>query len=350
MAACWRSLAAQPDINLWVVAFQAKTETAFAERLMAGIPCHLMDLEARQNTAHVTAEVAAHTPDVIVVSGWLHRPYRQLVASPALRHVPCIMGMDTPWRGTWKQRLAPYLLRPYLQRMAQVVVTGDRSWTYARHLGVPPERLHKGLYGIDSEALSPLLAARQSAWPQSFLFIGRYVPEKGLDRLVAAYQQYRQMVDNPWPLVCCGQGPLGYLLQDQPGITDLGFVQPDELPVYLQQAGAFILPSRFDPWPLAIVEAAAAGLPVLCTDACGSSVELIRPGYTGWIVPSDQTPALSQGLVTLHQHYHQLPLWGQRAQIFAQAYSASLWASQWRDRLVALASNLSHLQEMSWAT
>lgn len=336
MAACWRALAAQPDIDLFVVAFQAKTETAFSDQLMADIPCHLLNLDQRQDSTHIQSVVTAQNPDVIVVSGWLHPPYRRLTSLRALRHVPFVMGMDTPWWGTWKQHLAPHLLRPYLRRMSQVVVTGERSWQYAWRLGIPPERIHRGLYGIDFDSLSQLWAKRQPGWPQSFLFLGRYVPAKGLDLLVAAYRDYRQAVDEPWSLVCCGKGPFSPLLLNQPGITDLGFVQPHQIASQLIQAGALILPSRFDPWPLALVEAAAAGLPIVCTEACGSAVEVVRKGYNGWTVPAHDSRALTEGLLALHHHPEQLPTWGQRSQVFAAAYSASLWADQWRQRLQQL--------------
>jgi glycosyltransferase involved in cell wall biosynthesis len=51
-----------------------------------------------------------------------------------------------------------------------------------------------------------------------------------------------------------------------------------------QAAGAFLCQADLILGPLALVEAAAAGLPIICTDACGSAVEVIRPGYNGLII------------------------------------------------------------------
>lgn len=338
-AACWRELAALPNVTLFVIAFQAKTETAFTRDLMAGVPCHLLDLDERQDCDRIEALVTDHQPDVVVVCGWFHRPYRALASAKALRTVPFIMGMDTPWWGTPRQRLAQVMLRPYLSRMAQVVVPGERSWQYARRLGIPLVRIHQGLYGVDYAALSPLLERRiQSPWPRSFLFVGRYVAAKGLDVLISAYQQYRHQVNDPWPLVCCGQGPLGTKLHDQPGIVDQGFVQPTAMATIWQQAGALVLPSRFDPWPLALVEGAAAGLPIICTQMCGSAVEVIRSGYNGLAVPANHPAALSQAMVSLHHSYADLPIWGKRAQALAHPYAAHLWAERWSKLLQATAA------------
>ena len=59
--------------------------------------------------------------------------------------------------------------------------------------------------------------------------------------------------------------------------TDRGFVQPADQAAIWAEHGAFALASRYDPWPLVIVEACAAGLPVIHSEACGSAVELVRP-------------------------------------------------------------------------
>lgn len=334
MAASWRALNALPGIDVFVVAFQARTETAFSDQLMAGIPSCLLSIEERHNFALIEHLVRNAQPDAIVVSGWMHPPYRKLAFSPKLKNCVWLMGMDTPWQGTWKQHVAPWLLHPYLQRMAGIVVAGDRSWQYARRLGVPREKIWRGLYGIDDRAWFPLLQERQqSSWPQSFLFVGRYASSKGIDILVTAYRQYRSWVSYPWSLVCCGQGTLGNWLQNQPGLENRGFVQPSDMTDVWRQTGAFVLPSRFDPWPLALVEAAAAGLPVICTDACGSAVELIRPGYNGLIVPPENPEALARALLYLHEHYQYLPTWGQRAQQLAAPYGAKIWADRWFDLL-----------------
>lgn len=330
MAACWRALHHSPEIDVFVIAFQAGTEVAFSNQLMQGIPCRLLNLQERKDANLIKHLVLAASPDVVVVCGWFHKPYRQLAF--AASKTMFVMGMDTPWWGTWKQRLAPWLLRSYLQRINSVVVTGERSWQYALRLGFQPANIVRGVYGIDYDAWSHLWEQRlKPSWPRSFLFVGRYVPAKALDVLVAAYRLYRSQVSEPWKLICCGQGTLGSQLQGQPGIDDRGFLQPAEMSKVWQSAGAFILPSRFDPWPLALVEAAAAGLPIITTDACGSAVEVLRPWYNGLIVPKEEPKALAKALLTLHQHHAELSTWGKRSQQLAAPYAANIWANRWTE-------------------
>jgi glycosyltransferase involved in cell wall biosynthesis len=330
MTACWRALQAIPEIEVFIIAFQARTQTAFADELMQGIPHRILDLQERNKAELIEQLVIQQNPDVVVLSGWFHSPYRQLAFSSQLRHIKFIMGMDTPWWGTWKQYLAPWFLRSYLQRMAHVVVTGERSWQYARRLGIPLKNISLGLYGIDYQVWSPLWEERQRlSWPRSFLFVGRYSHDKAIDILADAYQKYRLEVQDPWNLICCGKGELESKLQSQLGIDNRGFVQPSEMKDIWLNAGAVLLPSRFDPWPLALVEAAAAGLPVVCTQVCGSSVEVIRSGYNGIIIPANDTHALTNALLRIHNSDHDLPVWGKRAQALAKPYSAEIWAERW---------------------
>ena len=331
MAACWRALNNSDEVEVFVIAFKALTETAFGDRLMQDIPCRLLDLEERQDVHAIEQLVISERPDVVVVCGWLHQPYCKLVSVAGLQHTAFVMGMDTPWQDNLRQRLAPLVLRSYLQRMDRVVVTGERSWQYARHLGIESERIERGLYGIDYKSWVPLWEKRsQVEWPRSFLFIGRYIPVKAIDVLVQAYQDYRDRVDDPWDLVCCGQGDHKSQLAGQPGIIDCGFMQPSEMKSIWQSAGAFILPSRFDPWPLAIVEAAAAGLPIICTDVCGSAVEVVRSWYNGLVIPAENSVSLTQALLTFHEHHAELPLWGKRSQELAAPYATSVWVDRWQ--------------------
>jgi len=337
MSACWRALTEVSGVDPFVLAFEAGQSTAFNDGLVEGIPSRLLDHEERRDAKLVRDLVAAQNPDVVVLGGWFHPPYRRLPFRRALRDVRFVMGMDTPWEGSGRQQLGRWVLRPFVRRMDRVVVTGERCWQYARRLGVPPSKIVRGLYGVDVTRLAPAWKNRkETGWPQSFLFVGRFADEKAIDVLVEGYARYRRGVDDPWPLICCGKGPMAGRLDDQHGIDNRGFVQPDNMADVWAEAGAFVLPSRFDPWPLALVEAAASGLPIVCSDACGSAVEIVRPGYNGVVVPDEDATALADGLAQVHHTYDALPEWGRRAQQFATPYSAERWADRWTRLLTAV--------------
>jgi glycosyltransferase involved in cell wall biosynthesis len=53
------------------------------------------------------------------------------------------------------------------------------------------------------------------------------------------------------------------------------------------------MPSREDPWPLVVVEAMMAGLPVLASDAVGSAPDLVESGRTGLVFSARDAAALA---------------------------------------------------------
>jgi glycosyltransferase involved in cell wall biosynthesis len=327
MAACWRELASRPGVQLRVVAYRTGQDTSFSEELMRGIDWVPLDEHSRQSQPDIEKTFRDFDPDVVVIAGWINKLYVRLPAAFADKRRLWIMGMDRPWQGGLRQWIAPVALRSYLQRIDLAWVTGERCRQFAKHLGFTEKRIHSGVYGVDVAGLQAIAARRRIEQPaRRFLFVGRYVEEKGIDLLVDGYRSYRESVATPWDLTCCGKGVMGHVLRDQPGVTDRGFVQPSGVHDELAQASALIMPSRFDPWPLTIVESCAAGVPVACSAACGSAVELVRDGYSGYVFPTGDSEAIAETMRLIHSgNAAEL---GRRAEPFAAAYSAQEWANR----------------------
>jgi glycosyltransferase involved in cell wall biosynthesis len=117
-------------------------------------------------------------------------------------------------------------------------------------------------------------------------------------------------------------------LSGQAGVEDLGFIQPADLPRVLAEQGVFVLPSHWEPWGLVVLEACASGLPVICTEACGSSVELVRSFYNGLTCPTEDVDAIAKAMRWCHAHHAQLPEMGRRSEEVARPYSAQMWADR----------------------
>jgi glycosyltransferase involved in cell wall biosynthesis len=187
--------------------------------------------------------------------------------------------------------------------------------------------------GIDfdswTEAHKRRVAANPTGWPARFVFVGRYIDIKGVDVLVDAYRMYRTSRQDAWPLTCCGRGPREGLLAGIDGLTNRGFVQPHELAGVFAEHGVLVLPSRYDPWPLTVVEGAAAGLPVICSEACGSAVEVIRSFFNGMTVTTGDAATLARAMGWMHDHHELLPEFGRRGSVLASAYAAQRWADRW---------------------
>jgi glycosyltransferase involved in cell wall biosynthesis len=339
-AACWRALHALTTGTIVQVQFiaweSAGADIAFDSNLVAGLPIRMLAPNEYSNVDLLREHAAQFDPDVIVFPGWMHPPYMQVALSPSLRRARKLMYVDTPWRGTWRQRLARFRfasrrIRAYFDALDGAVVTGERSFQLLRHLGIPEQKIYRGTYGIDYASIASVYDQRiaRGAWPRRFLFLGRYHEHKGIDVLLAAYAKYRAQVIDPWPLTCCGKGPLMNEVKSAPGVIDMGFVDPRQTPAIMAEHGALVLASAYDPWPLVIVEACAAGLPVIHSEACGSAVELVRPYYNGIGFGTGDVNGLARAMRWCHDQVDALPEMGRRGRPLAAAYAAPLWAKRW---------------------
>lgn len=340
MAACWRALASQPGIDhLHVIAFtvgSGEINTQFSESLMAGISCDLFNASQRQDHEAVLKRIADHQPDAIVLPGWAVPVYCKVPFDPRFNSARFYMTMDTPFTGSLRQRLGRFRVGSYLKRMSGVICGGERAGQLARWLGVPEDRISTGMYGFDAAPLESLLKqrmARPDGWPKRFVYVGRYVQDKAIEVLAAGYQKYRDSVTDPWPLHCYGKGPDAGLLQGIPGIEDHGFVQPVDLPGVLESAGAYVIASRFEPWGVSIAEAAYSGLPILCSNACGAAVEMVRHLYSGYVFPTGQSAQLAAGFRWMHEYQAKLSAMGNNSKHLAAAFTADQWAKRWGQML-----------------
>lgn len=339
MAACWQALAKRPGIDLHILhpeqLFDTIKNPFDLAPLLAGLSHEMFRTDRPDVERWLVETVAARQPEVVVHCGWIIPPYRALATARELSSVTMVLGMDSPWRGTWSQRLGRVRLGRFVDRMAAVVTAGERSAEYARRLGVPDRKIVGGYYGFDDRQLRRVAEARPSApWPRQFVFVGRYVPQKDMPTLVKAYERYREMVSDPWGLTCCGEGPGATHLAGAAGVTDRGFVQPTALPGVFASHGALVMASDFEPWGVVIAEAAASGLPVVCTTACGAGVDIVRNYYNGLVVAPRDVDGMARAMLWIHRHEADLPQLGQRGRALADAFSAESWAARWHNYLL----------------
>jgi glycosyltransferase involved in cell wall biosynthesis len=211
------------------------------------------------------------------------------------------------------------------------LVPGERARNYLLRSGVLAGKIWTGLYSVDVDRFAIVAGLRKarSDWPRSLLFVGQYVERKGVPELLKAFSQH----SGGWKLVLCGAGPLKGLIANYckhcPNIIDRGFVQPADLPAVMAEAGAFILPSREDNWPLVLIEAGAAGLPLICSRACGSSGELVREGVNGFLLESVNVQGINELILKLaSMSVYGLREMGAASAVLVSEYSAVRWAQR----------------------
>jgi 1,2-diacylglycerol 3-alpha-glucosyltransferase len=73
------------------------------------------------------------------------------------------------------------------------------------------------------------------------------------------------------------------------------------VPYWYAFAGAFIHPAIQEQWGLVVNEAAASGLPILCSDTVGAAAELVNDGVNGFAFPPLDGDAIADALLKTHQ-------------------------------------------------
>ncbi|HZS40468.1 MAG TPA: glycosyltransferase [Polyangia bacterium] len=234
-------------------------------------------------------------------------------------------------RGVISPRVVARTLREYAEADAVIAISQLTKRTLVER-GVPAEKVAVIPYGVDASAYAraPIARARDSRTPR-ILFVGGVSLRKGIPYLLDAFR----MLDRPAELRLVGRrndalvGRLGGL---PPHVTSAGPKTGATLAAEYAAADIFVLPSVEDGWGLVTNEAMAAGLPVVVSDAAGSS-ELVREGETGFVVPACDAAALARALDTLLADAALRHRMGERARELASARTWSDYVDD-RNRLV----------------
>jgi glycosyltransferase involved in cell wall biosynthesis len=169
-------------------------------------------------------------------------------------------------------------------------------------MGVPEHKCHYIPNGVDTRRFQPadpeskrlLRTASGIADMPTVLYVGRLVPEKRVDNLLAVWDDLRAEYPRS-QLLIVGTGPEEDALRAQAG-EGVHFVgRVDDVPAWLQLGDIFVLPSISEGLSNSLLEAMAAGLPIIAS-AVGEAPHLITSDEDGWLIPPDDVPALKNSL------------------------------------------------------
>ena len=166
------------------------------------------------------------------------------------------------------------------------------------------------------------------------LAVGRLHEQKGFDRLIQAWQSI-ELRHPEWTLRIVGEGDKRGALEQQ--IRDLGLQRVEiagragNILSEYAQASLFVLSSRYEGLPLALIEAMWCGLPCVAFDCPHGPAELLAD-ERGWIVSNGDTAALSAQIENCITHLDEAAQRAHKAQVFAQAtYSEAAIMPLWLD-------------------
>lgn len=238
------------------------------------------------------------------------RPHRVLALLTRTNITCCCAAWDLPIHLVVSERNDPALqllpevwqrLRPLAYRRADVVTANTAGVLTALDSMGAWQRLALLPNPLPGAPVPAVGSAASNA--TGFITVARLVPQKGLDVLVDALPRLSGAAAE-WPVTLVGDGPERETLLQQAqdlGVSGrlscLGFRSDPER--FLAEAAVFVLPSRFEGMPNALLEAMAAGLAVIVTDASPGPLEVVEQGVSGLVVPSDDPVALAAAMESL---------------------------------------------------
>lgn len=225
------------------------------------------------------------TTNIMTVAASAGLPHRTVISE---RNDPSKQRLDPPWED----------LRPLLYRGADVVSANSRGALDAMREYCPAEKLR-----LAPNPLVLPLAETEAPRADAVLFLARLVEQKAPDILVEAFARFHRDVPD-WTLHLAGDGPLAQALRARAHALEVaGHVTfhgtvADPAPL-LSRCRVFVLPSRFEGTPNALLEAMAHRMACIVSDASPGPLRLIEDGVTGLVVETGSVAALTAAMARL---------------------------------------------------
>ncbi len=258
-------------------------------------PGALLSAMEHANLAALIAKVLSGVPVRVVVS--VHAMYSQEVELFPHRR---------------NRALIPFLVRRLYPRASQVVAVSESvAADLAEAAGLPRGKIQV----IFNPVVTPRLREQlqeplDHPWfdhgePPVILSAGRLTEEKDFPSLIRAFHLLH--LRRPARLIILGEGPQREVLEqlicnlELDGHVQLpGFV-PNPYP-YMARAAVFVLSSRREGFGNVLVEALAAGVPVVSTDCPGGPAEILEQGRYGRLVPVGDVDRLAEAILETLNH------------------------------------------------
>lgn len=255
--------------------------------------------------------------DAVLVGGWNQPAFFQA----SRRGIPFALWVESTLRDERRGRLE-WLKRRLISRAAGVLVPGTAAREYVLSLGIDAARIAVAPNAFDLTAFTEAVERARGRHGPTVLTVARLAAEKDVATLL------RAVAGLDAELVVVGDGPEAVALREgAPANTRFaGRAARDELPRWYANADVFALTSRSETWGMALSEAAAAGLPLVATEAAGAAWDLIDEGVNGYRVPVGDVAAVREALATALADREWRERAGRRSRELAEQATPERWA------------------------
>ncbi|QSP94867.1 glycosyltransferase [Marinobacter salinisoli] len=167
---------------------------------------------------------------------------------------------------------------------------GVKSPTYVQPTGIEYQRFQEDC----TEQVSELRQKLQLSDERVLISVSRLSNEKNIDFMIDAMSTLRKQTDRAFRLLIIGEGHQRERLQKKirdldlaAQVTLVGAIPPEQMPHWYHLGDAFVFASKSETQGMVILEAMAAGLPVVAVRSSGID-DVVRQGVNGFKTPENQ--------------------------------------------------------------
>ena len=290
------------DKEIHIIRWKVNKEAPFEFQIENNIYLYDRDNFTKEELLNFTKKL---NPSVIVCSGWIDKIYLS-ISKHFFKKIPTVLMFDNQWTGNIKQKIATFISPVFLlNKFSHAWVVGESQKLYAQKLGFHKDKIQTGFYCADVDFFIKKFKKNQDfkekKFPKRFIFIGRYIEQKGIFDLWKAFLKIENQIDKEWELWCLGTGELFNQKIEHQKIKHFGFVQSHDLEYFIKNTGILILPSHFEPWGVVIHEFASAGFPLICSNKVGSANQFLENNKNGFVHQAKNVDDLAEKMLKMSQ-------------------------------------------------
>ena len=277
----------------------------------------------------VLDELGDWKPDIFICGGWDDFLTRALARYYHRRGVKTVLCCDTPWENRFKQWINCVVARfVFVKNFDYVWVAGPSQHGYMRRIGFRDGQIRNGYYAADTRKFSALYRSQRSSLPHIFIYVGRYIPVKNIERMQDAFLlALSERSKTDWKLRMIGDGELWETRRQHAKIEHLGYKKPQEIQESLQDVGCFVLPSVREPWGVVVHEFALMGLPMICSKKVEACKAFLHENENGFLFdPFDVNQIKEAFLKIMDMTDSELETMGEKSHELGMIWTNQDWA------------------------
>ena len=250
----------------------------------------------RLNYYKIEQELIKGNFDYILILGWNNFFYLRGIYHAIKNNIKIILRVETNLYSTknfFKNLIKKFILKFFFKKVSYFLSIGKLNKKFYLNYNVENKKILSAPYFFDNKFFNFNLNKKKLKKKFYFekkkiiLFVGKLIERKNPFEFLKLAKL--NLNKSNFHFIIIGDGHLKksckkFIKENKlQNVSLIGFVNQKQLREYYKISDLLISTSKYETWGLTINEAFASSLPVICTNNCGSSKDLIENGKTGFI-------------------------------------------------------------------